>query len=103
MRSLIILTLLVIIPMITSKANATDQDTNFTAGIIIGGDKYTNSNSRRYTCNAAKVKIGLEGFDNIRALNCNGNNYQFLSVTKGVKLLIVINSRTGTILNIKPI
>jgi len=103
MRKLIVITMMVIFPMITSKVNATDRNTSITAGIIIGGGNPTNSKSRRYTCNAARVKIGLAGFDDIKALNCIGNNYQFLSVTKGVDLLIVINSRTGTILDINPI
>ncbi len=103
MRSLIILAILVIIPMITGSVHANDQRKNFTTGIIIGGDRYTSSNSHRYTCNAARVKIHLAGFDKIKTLNCTGKNYQFVSVTKSANLLIMISSHTGIILNISPI
>ena len=103
MRNLINITILVIIPMITSAVYAADQRVNITAGIIIGGGNDANSISRRYTCSAAMIKINLAGFDEVSALNCTGNNYRFLSVAKGVNSLIVINSRTGNILNINPI
>ncbi len=89
--------------MVTGAVHANDQRTNITTGIIIGGDRYAGSNSHRYTCNAAKVKIHLAGFDKIKTLNCTGKNYQFVSVTKSANLLIVISSRTGIILNISPI
>ena len=72
------------------------------AGIVIGPEvqalrSYTNPNAR-YTCGAAKVKIALAGYGDIKELSCTGNYYSFTAWIDAHRSDVGFNAVTGEVI-----
>ncbi len=70
-------------------------------GLVITGqkDKTTDksNSSPKYTCNAARAKISMSGYNSVEVLQCEGNVYQFSGQSKSKMLNIGFNPFTGQI------
>ena len=66
-------------------------------GIVITSTEQSTTSTARYTCNAAKTKISLEGYQDIETLSCEGDTYLFLASQDNQTLNIGFNSATGEI------
>ncbi len=70
-------------------------------GLVITGAKDLEANSKntvaKFTCNAARTKISLSGYKNVKTLQCQGNVYEFSVQTNSSSLNIGFNALTGEI------
>ncbi len=83
---------------INHDVSATGYNTTISAGITIReGSTQSSSKELYYTCRAAKNKILMAGFDQLRILNCNGNMYSFSVVSNGANMTVNFDSQTGDI------
>jgi hypothetical protein len=57
--------------------------------------------SDRISCRQAKNIVRNEGFHQVRALDCEGRQYQFRASYKGRPVIVVISSRSGRILDVE--
>ncbi len=80
-----------------------DSDASqFQAGIVIGATqkqaRSPYSYNARYTCGAARVKISLAGYRDIKDLDCVGNIYSFTAWIDAHRTEVGFNAITGQIL-----
>ena len=74
------------------------KSTNFSVGLTITRSSSIDSQSRaKVTCNAAKTKISLNGYEDIEMLECSGNSYTFTAQFNSSLLNISFDALTGEI------
>jgi len=78
--------------------------TSIKVGIVIGAKQKTQAplvnRSARHTCGAARVKISQAGYEDIQALDCNGNVYLFLARINSQQSNVGFNAATGQIIKL---
>ena len=94
--------LLILMAMLVStsfSALAANGKTTFGVGMVISGVS-NNSAKAHFTCNAAKNKIRMAGFNRLEALSCKGAMYSFFAMANGQNIIVKISSTTGQIIHI---
>ena len=55
----------------------------------------------RISCREARAIVRSEGFRNVKAIDCEGRQYQFRATYRGRPVIVVISSRSGRILDVR--
>jgi len=89
--------LLLIAPIIFGGFISPAASASFKVGMVINSTQQATRSIAKYTCNAAKTKISLEGYRDIETLSCEGDTYLFLASQDEEVLNIGFNPVTGEI------
>ena len=93
--------LIILMPGAISSARSSGiQTTKFQAGLVVGNSPASSNYSydARYTCGAAKTKIKLAGYKELKTLNCSGNIFSFTGWINAHRTEVGFNATTGQIL-----
>ena len=55
----------------------------------------------RISCSEARRIVRSEGFRNVKAIDCEGRQYQFRATYRGRRVLVIVSSRSGEILDVR--
>ncbi len=98
----IITTALVVMSFCSVASAANNARIN--VGLVITGAKKLEANGNntraKFTCNAARTKISLSGYKNVKTLRCQGNVYEFSAQTNSSSINIGFDALTGEITHI---
>ena len=92
------LLIMLIAPIFFGGFNSPAASASLSVGIVITSTEQSTTSTARYTCNAAKTKISLEGYQDIKTVSCEGDTYLFLASQDEEVLNIGFNSATGEII-----
>ena len=53
--------------------------------------------NNRLSCNEARRIVRRNGFQDVRARECQGRTYTFTALRRGYQILVYVNSRTGAV------
>ncbi|WP_085464547.1 hypothetical protein [Mesorhizobium australicum] len=55
----------------------------------------------RIGCREARSIVRSEGFRNVKAIDCEGRQYQFRATYRGRPVIVIVSSRSGNILDVR--
>ncbi|MFH2015887.1 MAG: hypothetical protein ABIK36_08775 [Pseudomonadota bacterium] len=55
----------------------------------------------RISCSEARSIVRSEGFRNVKAIDCEGRQYQFRATYRGRRVIVIVSSRSGDILDVR--
>jgi len=55
----------------------------------------------RISCSEARAIVRSEGFRKVKAIDCEGRQYQFRAIHHGRRVIVIVSSRSGDILDVR--
>lgn len=55
----------------------------------------------RISCSEARAIVRSEGFRKVKAIDCEGRQYQFRAIYHGRRVIVIVSSRSGDILDVR--